>query len=86
MHAQLLALDALAHQILDRFLLDGLAVVCDLVVGKLAQALLPSVHLRLSLAGTRAWLVFSHAVLTLGELYQNIDNWSAENYSTPRWR
>ena len=84
-HAHLPALDALAHQILDRSLLDGLAVVSDLVVGKLAQALLPGVNHRLSFTDTHALFVFNHAVITLGELYQKIDNWLAESYSTPRW-
>ena len=70
-------LEALAHQILERRLLDGLVVVIDLVVGNPAQVLLPGVGLTLDLADGQAWLAVNHSGFTPGQLYQNIDNWLA---------
>ena len=74
-----LVLEALAHKILERSLLDDLAVVIDLVGGNPAQALLPVVDLTFGLADGQAWLAGSHSGFAPGELYQNIDNWLAES-------
>ena len=76
-HREALVLEALTHQVLECSLSDFYVVVVNLPVGNSAQTLLLGQLHGLGVNDWLAWLTIGDSAFTVGQLYQNIDNWSA---------